>query len=187
MIIYTACRYIHDLKLSEDMTDLFNRVGRSALNYLAGQDGTDNGFVGSLVEVDSLQVQITRQLGEGGYAFIYAAKDVASGKTYALKRFLVYEESKVNEVIQEISLMKQCKDHGDFVKFVTAASVDHSVGKKINKEFLLLMEICSNGDLAGLLRKTGDSLSPENVCIVMAGLARALQHLHTKSTPVIHR
>ena len=36
--------------------------------------------------------------------------------------------------------MKQCRDHGDFVKFVTAASVDHSVGKKISKEFLLLME-----------------------------------------------
>ena len=69
------------------MADLLNRVGRSAFNYLSGQDGAaDGGFVGSIVEVDSLQVQITKQLGEGGYAFIYAAKDVASGKTYALKR-----------------------------------------------------------------------------------------------------
>jgi len=169
------------------MADLLNRVGRSAFSYLSGQDVADNGFIGSIVEVDNLQVQITKQLGEGGYAFIYAAKDVASGKTYALKRFLVHEESKVNEVVQEISLMKQCRDHGDFVKFVTAASVDHSVGKKISKEFLLLMEVCSNGDMAGLLRKTGESLSPDNVCVVMGTLVRSLQHLHTKSTPVIHR
>ena len=48
--------------------------------------------------------------------------------------------TKYDRLIKEISLMKQCRDHGDFVKFVTAASVDHSVGKKISKEFLLLME-----------------------------------------------
>ena len=103
------------------MSDLLNRVGRSAFSYLAsgGGEGSSDEFVGSVVEVDTMQVQVTKLLGEGGYAFIYAAKDVASGKTYALKRFLVYEESKVNEVIQEISLMKQCKDHGDFVKFST--------------------------------------------------------------------
>ena len=170
------------------MADLLNRVGRSAFNYLSGQEGgSDNGFVGSVVEVDNLQVQITKQLGEGGYAFIYAARDVASGKTFALKRFLVHEESKVNEVVQEISLMKQCREHSDFVKYVTAASVDHSVGKKIDKEFLLLMEVCNNGDLAALLRRTGDSLSPDNVCIVMGTLARSLQHLHSRPTPVVHR
>ena len=170
------------------MADLFNRVGRSAFNYLSGQEGgQDSGFLGSIVQVDSLQVQITRQLGEGGYAFIYEAKDVASGKVYALKRFLVYEESKVSEVVQEIRLMKECKDQTDFVRFVTAASVNHSEGKRVNKEFLLLMEVCANGDLAGLLRNKGESLSPDNVCLVMAALARALQFLHSRPTPVIHR
>jgi hypothetical protein len=32
------------------------------------------------------------------------------------------------------------------VKYVTAASVDHSQGKKMNREFLLLMEICPGGE-----------------------------------------
>ena len=49
------------------------------------------------------------------------------------------------------------------------------------------MEVCTNGDLAGLLRKTGESLSPDNVCIVMAALARALQFLHSRPSPVTHR
>ena len=151
------------------------------------QEAQDDSFVGSVVEVDNLQVQITKQLGEGGYAFIYAARDVNSGKTYALKRFLVHEESKVSEVVQEIRLMKDCRDQSDFVRFVTAASVDHSVGKKMSKEYLLLMEVCSKGDLAALMRSTGDSLSPENVCVVMGSLTRALQYLHMKQTPVIHR
>ena len=169
------------------MTDLLNRVGRSAFNYLSGQEGGADGFVGSIVQVDNMQVQIIKLLGEGGYAFIYAAKDLSSSKMYALKRFLVFEESKVAEVVQEIRLMKDVRDHGDFVKFVKAASVDNSVGKKVNKEFLLLMELCSGGDLARLLQRTGESLAPENVCVVMGGLARSLHHLHTRQTPVIHR
>jgi len=41
--------------------------------------------------------------------------------------------------------------------------------------------------LAQLLRKTGDSLSPGNVCVVMGCLARSLQVLHTRTTPVTHR
>jgi len=170
------------------MADLLNRVGRSAFSYLAGQEGgADPGFIGSIVEVDGMQVQVSRLLGEGGYAFIYAAKESTTGKEFALKRFLVYEESKVNEVIQEIRLMKEVKGHGDFVKFVTAASVDHSQGKKVNKEFLLLMEVCTGGDLAQLVRKTGNSLSPANVSVVMGSLIRALHVLHTRSTPVTHR
>ena len=62
------------------------------------------------------------------------------------------------------------------MKFVTATNVDHSQGKKVNKEFLLLMELCSGGDLVQLLRKTGERLNPSNVCVVvvMGSLARAL-------------
>jgi len=170
------------------MADLLNRVGRSAFSYLAGQDGgSDPGFIGSIVEVDGMQVQVLKLLGEGGYAFIYAAKEMSSGKEFALKRFLVFEESKVTEVIQEIRLMKEVKAQADFVKFVTAASVDHSQGQKVNKEFLLLMELCTGGDLAQLLRKTGASLSPANACVVMGSLVRALKVLHSRSTPVTHR
>jgi len=170
------------------MADLLNRVGRSAFNYLAGQDGYhDSGFIGSIVEVEGMQVQVTKLLGEGGYAFIYAAKEITTGKQFALKRFLVVEEQKIQEVKDEIRLMKEMKDNSDFVRFVTAAHVDHSEGKKINKEYLLLMELCGGGDLAQLLRKSGESLSPANVCVVMGCLARALQALHGRKTPVIHR
>ena len=173
------------------MTDIFNRVSKSALNYLAGDSGISNSeadsFVGSLVEVDGLRVQITKLLGEGGYAFIYAARDSATGKEFALKRFLVFEESKVKEVVAEIRLNKELKGQKDFVGYVTAASVDHSQGKTVNKEFLLLMEICSGGNLAELLQKTRESLSPANICIVMGSLARALSVLHSRPNPVIHR
>jgi len=172
------------------MSDLLNRVGRSAFSYLASAGettGPEDGFIGSVVDVDGLQVQVNKLLGEGGYAFIYAAKELGSEREFALKRFLVFEETKVREVVAEIRLIKEMKNQGDLVSFVTAASVDHSQGKKVNKEFLLLMELCSGGDLAQVLRRTGSPLSPPNVCLVMACLARALAALHSRSPPVTHR
>jgi len=171
------------------MSDLLNRVGRSAFSYLAsgGGEGGSDEFVGSVVEVDTMQVQVTKLLGEGGYAFIYAAKEQTTGKEFALKRFLVFEESKVQEVVAEIRLIKELKNQGDLVTFVTAASVDHSQGRKVNKEFLLLMELCSGGDLAQLLRRVQAPLSPQNVCLVLACLARSLSALHARSPPVTHR
>ena len=51
-----------------------------------------------------MQVQVTKLLCEGGYAFIYAAREQSTGKEYALKRFLVFEESKVQEVVQEVGI-----------------------------------------------------------------------------------
>ena len=71
--------------------------------------------------------------------------------------------------------------------FVTAASVDHSQGRKVNKEYLLLIELCSGGDLAQLLRRVQAPLSPQNVCLVLACLARSLSALHARSPPVTHR
>ena len=54
-----------------------------------------------------MQVQVTKLLGEGGYAFIYAAREQSTGKEYALKRFLVFEESKVQEVVQEVGITEE--------------------------------------------------------------------------------
>ena len=47
---------------------------------------------------------MTSQLGEGGFAIIYAAKDVATGKEFALKRFLGkninnYDLTRIREVL----------------------------------------------------------------------------------------
>ena len=46
------------------MADLLNRVGRSASSYLVGQEGgSDLGFIRSIVEVDGMQVQVSKLLG----------------------------------------------------------------------------------------------------------------------------
>ena len=41
------------------MTDLFNRMGRSAFSYLSGENaGSEADFVGSIVDVGGIEVQV---------------------------------------------------------------------------------------------------------------------------------
>ena len=57
------------------MADLLNRVGRSAFSYLAGQEGGSGpGFIGSIMEVDGMQVQVSKLLGESGNAILTRVK-----------------------------------------------------------------------------------------------------------------
>jgi cyclin G-associated kinase len=169
------------------MADLLSRVGRSAFSYLSGDSGgVDTGFVGSIVEVDGLRVQVNSELGEGGCAVIYSARDSTSGRDFALKRFLVFDESSVKSVITEIKFLKELKPQPDIVDFITAASIEHTEGRKM-KEFLLLMQLCTRGDLAKHLQSTKEPLSPRNVCVTMSSLCRALAALHSRPQPVIHR
>uniref|UniRef100_A0AC11D3I2 Cyclin G associated kinase n=1 Tax=Ovis aries TaxID=9940 RepID=A0AC11D3I2_SHEEP len=65
---------------------------QSALDFLAGpgslggaaaRDQTD--FVGQTVEMGELRLRVRRVLAEGGFAFVYEAQDLGSGREYALK------------------------------------------------------------------------------------------------------
>ena len=90
---------------------------------------------------------------------------MSSGKEFALKRFLVFEESKVAKVIQEIRLMKEVEGTDGLCEVCYGCQRGPLAGEESEKEFLLLMELYSGGDLAQLLGKTGESLSPSNVCV----------------------
>ncbi|KAE8631658.1 hypothetical protein XENTR_v10001267 [Xenopus tropicalis] len=84
---------------------------QSALDFLAGPGslggaGRDqHDFVGQTVEMGDMKMRVKRVIAEGGFAFVYEAQDVGSGKDYALKRLLSNEEEKNKSIIQEICFM----------------------------------------------------------------------------------
>ncbi|CAH1966773.1 unnamed protein product [Acanthoscelides obtectus] len=65
------------------MSDLF----KSAFEYFSGPANgqNDNPFVGQIVEISNVKLRIKRVIAEGGFAVVFAAQDVATGKEYALK------------------------------------------------------------------------------------------------------
>ncbi|KAM9237836.1 cyclin-G-associated kinase isoform 1-T1 [Dugong dugon] len=168
---------------------------QSALDFLAGPGslggaaGRDqNDFVGQTVELGELRLRVRRVLAEGGFAFVYEAQDLGSGKEYALKRLLSNEEEKNRAIIQEVCFMKKLSGHPNIVQFCSAASIGKEESDTGQAEFLLLTELCK-GQLVDFIKKieSRGPLSCDTVLKIFYQTCRAVQHMHKQKPPIIHR
>uniref|UniRef100_A0A8C8WTT6 Cyclin G associated kinase n=1 Tax=Panthera leo TaxID=9689 RepID=A0A8C8WTT6_PANLE len=161
-------------------------AGPGSLGGAAGRDQTD--FVGQTVELGELRLRVRRVLAEGGFAFVYEAQDLGSGREYALKRLLSNEEEKNRAIIQEVCFMKKLSGHPNIVQFCSAASIGKEESDTGQAEFLLLTELCK-GQLVEFLKKieSRGPLSCDTVLKIFYQTCRAVQHMHRQKPPIIHR
>ncbi|NWU59277.1 GAK kinase, partial [Dromas ardeola] len=124
----------------------------------------------------------------GGFAFVYEAQDLGSGKDYALKRLLSNEEEKNKAIIQEVCFMKKLSGHPNIVQFCSAASIGKEESDTGQGEFLLLTELCK-GQLVEFLKKVEPKgpISCDTVLKIFYQTCRAVQHMHKQKPPIIHR
>ncbi|XP_047305986.1 cyclin-G-associated kinase isoform X39 [Homo sapiens] len=161
-------------------------AGPGSLGGASGRDQSD--FVGQTVELGELRLRVRRVLAEGGFAFVYEAQDVGSGREYALKRLLSNEEEKNRAIIQEVCFMKKLSGHPNIVQFCSAASIGKEESDTGQAEFLLLTELCK-GQLVEFLKKmeSRGPLSCDTVLKIFYQTCRAVQHMHRQKPPIIHR
>ncbi|XP_054564782.1 cyclin-G-associated kinase [Eptesicus fuscus] len=161
-------------------------AGPGALGGAAGRDQTD--FVGQTVELGELRLRVRRVLAEGGFAFVYEAQDLGSGREYALKRLLSNEEERNRAIIQEVCFLKKLSGHPNIVQFCSAASIGKEESDTGQAEFLLLTELC-RGQLVEFLKKseTKGPLSCDAILKIFYQTCRAVQHMHRQKPPIIHR
>ncbi|KFP65760.1 Cyclin-G-associated kinase, partial [Cariama cristata] len=124
----------------------------------------------------------------GGFAFVYEAQDLGSGKDYALKRLLSNEEEKNKAIIQEVCFMKKLSGHPNIVQFCSAASIGKEESDTGQGEFLLLTELCK-GQLVEFLKKVESKgpISCDTLLKIFYQTCRAVQHMHKQKPPIIHR
>ncbi|KAG7221291.1 hypothetical protein INR49_017358 [Caranx melampygus] len=167
---------------------------QSALDFLAGPGSSgaasrdQNDFVGQVVELGEMKLRIKRVIAEGGFAFVYEAQDMSSGKDYALKRLLSNEEEKNKEIIQEVCFMKKLSGHPNMVQFCSAASISKEESDTGQAEFLILTELCK-GQLVDFIKRVEQRapLSCDTVLKILYQTCRAVQHMHKQKPPIIHR
>ncbi|XP_027302721.2 cyclin-G-associated kinase isoform X1 [Anas platyrhynchos] len=167
---------------------------QSALDFLAGPGSLgaasrdQNDFVGQTVEMGDMRLRVRRVIAEGGFAFVYEAQDLGSGKEYALKRLLSNEEEKNKAIIQEVCFMKKLSGHPNIVQFCSAASIGKEESDTGQGEFLLLTELCK-GQLVEFLKKVEPKgpISCDTVLKIFYQTCRAVQHMHKQKPPIIHR
>ncbi|PVD23615.1 hypothetical protein C0Q70_16888 [Pomacea canaliculata] len=161
---------------------------KSALGILGGGQARDgNEFVGQTVELGNQKLRVRRLIAEGGFAYVFVAQDVNSGKDYALKRLLANDEEKAKAVMTEIKFLKKLSGHPNIIQFLTAASIPRDQSDHGQAEFLLLTELCTGGQLVDILKTQAGPLSPDIVLKVFYQTCRAVQHMHHQKPPIIHR
>lgn len=116
---------------------------------------------------------------------MFVAQDVQSGNEYALKRLLGADKEECNNIIREISTLKQVSGHPNIIKFIAATFIDRTQNAAAKRaEYLLVTELCKGGSLYDCLEK---DLTPDTVLRVFYQATKAVAHLHTQSTPINHR
>ncbi|XP_037090600.1 cyclin-G-associated kinase-like [Pollicipes pollicipes] len=163
-------------------------VFKSALNYFNDTSSVQtNEFVGQVVELGNAKMRVKKQIGEGGFAFVYVAQEVTSGKYFALKR-LLSSDADVDRIIrQEIGLLKKLSGHPNVIRYLTAAAIDKAQSGHGRNEYLVVTELCTGGNLVDVLRLAGRALPADQVCQIMYQTCKAVQHMHAQEPPVLHR
>ncbi|CAC5379615.1 GAK [Mytilus coruscus] len=123
----------------------------------------------------------------GGFAFVYIAQDTTSGKDFALKRLLANDEEKNKAVLEEIRFMKKLTGHSNIVQFIAAASIGKEESGHGQAEYLLLMELCSGGQLVDIINRRPGPLPCDQVLLSFYQTCRAVQHMHRQNPPIVHR
>lgn len=160
---------------------------KSAANYFSANSNNgaaENPLIGALVNVNSVQLRIKRQIGEGGYAFVFIAQDIQSNQEYALKRLIAADSDAVKSIIQEVAFLKRLAGHPHVINFISACCNDRGGG---SKEYLVVTELCSGGTMLDALRIRNTPLSPEEITSVFWQTCKAVQALHSQEQPIIHR
>ncbi|SCU78457.1 LANO_0A03070g1_1 [Lachancea nothofagi CBS 11611] len=156
---------------------------------------------GSQVIVGNHRVEIVSYLAEGGFAQIYVVKFVeyanelekqpsvtlALDQLACLKRVLVTDENGLNEMRNEVSVMKQLSGSPNVVQYYdshASRSRDGTAGFEV----MLLMELCPNNSLLDYMnQRLATKLTEHEIIKIMFDVTRALAQMHYLLVPLIHR
>ncbi|XP_017777100.1 PREDICTED: cyclin-G-associated kinase [Nicrophorus vespilloides] len=167
------------------MSDLF----KSAFGYFSGPGAvqSDNPFVGQTIEISNVKLRIQRVIAEGGFAVVFVAQDVATGKEYALKRLLAADEEAKRNIINEINLLKKVSGHLNIIQYLSTSFIDKSQTGHGQHEFLLVTELCTGGSLMEILQLRTAPFELDVITRIFYQACRAVSHMHSQVPPIIHR
>lgn len=124
------------------------------------------------------EFEITRPLGQGGFATVFEAQDTVLERRVAIKQLLlerVAEESSVKRFIQEARVIA-AMEHPNIVSIYAL--------RRQEKNLFMIMEYLSGGSLRDLLKKQ-EKLPIEQAVQLGIGICEGLAKFHAKG--ILHR
>ncbi|KAG9397497.1 Protein kinase domain [Carpediemonas membranifera] len=131
--------------------------------------------------------KILKQIGEGGFSFVFLVKDVATGQQYALKRMICSNPRNIYVAEKEIDLLKRLKDCNYVVKMVSYSSEREGSNEIRN----ILMEFSENGSVVDVMNNRLSAgmkhFSEQKVIEIFASVVLGIAAMHTLDPPAAHR
>ncbi|CAB4398643.1 unnamed protein product [Rhizophagus irregularis] len=122
------------------------------------------------------------KIGSGGFASVYATSWKNTKSKFAIKKFDKLSIT-INEVKNEIDLMKKVDFHPNIIKFCGVTKLQDELTGGIN--YLLVLEYADNGTLRKYLKKNFDTFRWERQLNFAKEIASAIVWLHYNG--IIHR
>ncbi|CAB4424099.1 unnamed protein product [Rhizophagus irregularis] len=122
------------------------------------------------------------KIGSGGFASVYATSWKNTQSKFAIKKFDKLSIT-INEVKNEIDLMKKVDFHPNIIKFCGVTKLQDELTGGIN--YLLVLEYADNGTLRKYLKKNFDTFRWERQLNFAKEIASAIVCLHYNG--IIHR
>ena len=106
-----------------------------------------------VLQFGELQVMTTALLAEGGYSYVYSAREVgASAKPFAVKKMITQDAEGAEVAELEVRVLEQLQTHAGVVGFHGWMKKEQG-GKRC--EYWMLLEYCPNGSLIDVLYRKG--------------------------------
>eukprot|EP00930_Biecheleria_cincta_P000532 TRINITY_DN10116_c0_g1_i2.p1 TRINITY_DN10116_c0_g1~~TRINITY_DN10116_c0_g1_i2.p1 ORF type:complete len:809 (-),score=160.59 TRINITY_DN10116_c0_g1_i2:21-2447(-) len=140
---------------------------------------------GRQYNIGSRTVVEDKQISEGGFAFVWLARDASTNKELALKKILCQDKASLAMAEREIQLLQRLPIHPNLVRYFGSTAL--GTENKKTKEIALLFEFCSGGHLLNLLEKHQGLLKEKQVVDTLKEVVAGVAVLHDISPPVQHR
>lgn len=125
-----------------------------------------------------------KQISEGGFAFVWAVRDVHSHEEFAVKKIICQDKEALSMARREIALLERLPVHPNLVRYFghTIATTETRA-----KEAVLLFECCTGGHLLDMLERHQGKLSEDRILDVFCEICTAVELLHSLAPPIQHR
>lgn len=159
------------------MNDLFRNMLVSGGGSSSGtsSEHAHNPFVGTTIQLKEHQVKLEDLIAEGGFGYVFRARDTRTSKLFALKRLVASDSESLAEIENEISMLNRVQPHKHIMAFHYFELVKPNV-------YLLLCEYCGSGSLSDLQLPIQNNQLLFKICYQIALALEKLHHLN-----IIHR
>jgi hypothetical protein len=138
-----------------------------------------------VLSVNNRRLVVVRELGEGGFSFVYLTRDKRTGKLFAVKQLRAQSQEQSRMVRREIEV-QQALEHPNILPLI-----DHAT-KSLPRydEILLVFPAYQRGTVYDVVREMhlrGQQMSTDHALGIFAGIVAGVNAMHVHEPPYAHR